>query len=88
MSIDEQMKLSNSKNLLLTKATLADIIHELKSRVNSVVVVMALDDEDGNEVSFGHYLGARLSAIGAMEDFKHDLLRPQASSEREIERPE
>lgn len=57
----------------LSKASLDDLIHELKTRCLAVAVVLVVEDENGDDISKTKYLGSRLLLLGAIRDLDYTL---------------
>lgn len=64
----------------LSKTTVEDLVQELKSRFHTLVMIGLCDVEDeGPNTLVSWYQGSRVTAIGLVEDFKHDLLQGRTS---------
>lgn len=74
MNLSEQMEPGPGANGLLAEATLDDLIKEIKTRCNAVVVTMLVEDEHGEDAVVTNYLGGRICCIGMMREAEHRML--------------
>jgi hypothetical protein len=68
VNIEEQMMPGAGGGDALAKATVDDLLRELKTRCNALVAAMLVDDDCGEEQTVVCHLGGRVTCIGLMRD--------------------
>lgn len=74
MNIEEQTEPGPGANGILARATVDDLIRELKTRCTAMGIVMVVEDEDGEDVTIVKHMGSRLVMLGALEEIKSTIL--------------
>lgn len=75
MNLEEQRE---PTDIDLSKATLVDLVKELKMRCDAVIVIMSVEDEEGEDTTVIHRLGSRFTVMGALEYAKIQIGTDQA----------
>ena len=71
MNLESQLEPGPGADGVLAKATLDDLFSELKQRCTAIMVVMVVDDDDGDESIVTCKMGSRLTLLGACREFEH-----------------
>lgn len=74
MNIEAQLESTDGSDGPLSKFTVEDLVRELKTRCTSLICIMVVDDDNGEENLLVRTLGSRLTILGAAEVLKQHYI--------------